>query len=355
MSTSRLGTRVITVVTILIMALSSVQPALAAPPTNDNFADAQVITALPFSATVDTTEATIEVSEPESCWFLTNTVWYSFTPSQNTAVTADTFGGAVSANLNVYRSTGSGISSLQFMGCTTSTQAFFFQAGQTYYLQAGSIFGTGNIQINLQEFTPPPVQPNFTFYPSDPNPFDVMQFCDNSYDPAGFGFSSFTWDFGDGATSTVNCAQHQYAKDGDYTVRHSATTPDGRTGSTSQVVHVRTHDVAITKIAAPQSANTGQTRSVTVYVSNKSYAETVVITLFKSVLGGFEQVGSYSQYVPARSTNRTVAFTFNYTFSNSDASIGKVSFKAVANIVNARDSFPADNELISSPPTKVGK
>jgi hypothetical protein len=338
----------------LLLALTAVIPVFAAAPLNDNFADAEVISSLPFSATVDTTEATYEGNEPQICWFMTNTVWYSFTPSQDTPVTVDTFGSAVGANLNVFRATGSGINNLQFMGCVGGSQSFLFQANQTYYIQAGSTFGgTGNIQINLQEFTPPPVQPNFYYYPSDPSSFDIVQFCDNSYDPAGFGFSSYTWDFGDGATSTVNCAQHQYARDGDYTVQHSVTTLDGRTGSISQVVHVRTHDVAITKIAAPQSANSGQTRSITVSVNNKSYAETVVVELFKSVPGGFQSIGSYSQFVPARSSNRTITFTFNYTFSSADASIGKVTFKAVASIVNARDVFPADNEAISSPPTKV--
>jgi hypothetical protein len=358
MFTSRFLMKASSAMLVLLVALSSVQPALAAPPLNDNFADSEAITSLPFSGTADTTEATSELNEPQYCWSMNNTVWYSFTPDHNMAVHLNISGSSVDGNVNLYRSTDGTFSGLSALGCAYfgNSTSFYLEAGQTYYLQAGSIFGElGNIRVNLEEFTPPPVQPNFSYYPSDPNPFDVTQFCDNSYDPAGFGFSSFTWSFGDGATSTVNCAQHQYARDGDYTVQHSMTTSDGRIGSTSQVVHVRTHDVAITKIAAPQSANSGQTRSITVYVSNKSYAETVVITLFRSVLGGFESVGSYSQYVPARSANRTVAFTFNYTFTNSDASIGKISFRADANILNARDAFPADNELISSPPTKVGR
>jgi len=358
MFTSRFLANVASVMTVLIITLSSVQPVFAAAPTNDNFAIPETIVSLPFSQTVDVTEATAEDGEPTACWGMDHTVWYSFTPSQNMAVHANVIGSQMDANVNVYHAIGTGINSLEFLGCAYfgSSPSFLFQAGQTYYLQAGTIFGeVGNIQVHLYEFTPQPVQPNFYFYPSDPNPFDVMQFCDNSYDPDGFGFSSYTWNFGDGATSTLNCPQHQYAKDGDYTVQHSATTRDGRIGSTSQVVHVRTHDVAITKISAPQSANAGQTRSVTVYVSNKSYAETVVITFYRSVLGGFEQVGSYSQFVPARSTNRTVAFTFNYTFSSSDASIGKVTFKALASLANARDAFPADNEAVSSPPTKVAK
>ena len=75
--------------------------------------------------------------------------------------------------------------------------------------------------------------------------------------------------------------------------------------------------------------------------------------LYKSIPGGFQLVGSYIQSVPVRPANRTTAFTFNYTFTTSDASVGKVTFRAVASIVNARDALPADNEAISSPPTKV--
>ena len=78
--------------------------------------------------------------------------------------------------------------------------------------------------------------------------------------------------------------------------------------------------------------------------------------LYKSnpnVAGGFELVGSYTQFVPVRSGNRTSAFTFNYTFTAADLAVGKVTFKAVATLVNGRDAIPSDNELSSSPPTLV--
>jgi hypothetical protein len=52
--------------------------------------------------------------------------------------------------------------------------------------------------------------------------------------------------------------------------------------------------------------------------------------------------------------NRTTDFTFSYTFTAGDTSIGKVTFKAVAVLVGARDGLPADNEAIA-PPTKVSR
>ncbi len=182
--------------------------------------------------------------------------------------------------------------------------------------------------------------------------FDVVQFIDQSYDPGGVGFASFEWNFGDGTTAAVQYPTHQYAADNDYTVQHSVTTADGRTASTSQVVHVRTHDVAITRFAVPIAASAGQTRSIGVAISSKRYAEVVTVQLLKSVPGGFEPVGSLTQSVPVRQANRTTDFAFSYTFTGADAQIGKVTFKAVATINGARDALPADNEAIA-PPTKV--
>jgi hypothetical protein len=53
--------------------------------------------------------------------------------------------------------------------------------------------------------------------------------------------------------------------------------------------------------------------------------------------------------------NGSTTFTFNYTFTSADLGVGKVSFKAVATIVDHRDAARAANELISSPPTVVSK
>jgi PKD repeat protein len=185
--------------------------------------------------------------------------------------------------------------------------------------------------------------------------FDILQFYNNSHDPGNVGIQYNTWDFGDGTTSTDWYPTHKYSADGDYIVKLTVTTYDGRTASGSIVAHVKTHDVAITKISAPQSASSGQTRAITVYVTNKRYDEYVQVDLYKSVPGGFQWVGAYTQFIPIRSGNRTSIYTFNYTFTSNDASIGKVTFKSVATIVDARDSYPSDNEAISSPPTKVGR
>ncbi len=203
------------------------------------------------------------------------------------------------------------------------------------------------------EVTPPP-QANFYYYPGDPSKFDTIQFQDNSYDPGNLGIQTYQWNFGDGTVASGSSAAHKYAADGDYQVNHTVTTIDGRTATITQAVQVRTHDVAITKITAPNSANVGQTKAITANLRNIAYPETVQIDLYKSTLNGFEWIASVTKSVPVLSGNRTTAVNFSYKFTSDDAKLGKVTFKAVATINGARDAYPSDNEAISLI-TKVAK
>ncbi len=325
------------------------------PPPNDDFANATVIPALPFSDTVDTTAATTEPGEPmPSCAYTTEgkSVWYAFTPSESGSVSAS-YNASFSPVVAAY--TGDSLTNLKEVGCRAwgGWLTFHVDAGTTYYFQARGVYNEGGwLQFNLQ-VTPPPVA-NFNFYPYDPTVFDTIQFNDYSYDPVGVGIQSQAWDFGDGSIATGCCPTHRYAADGDYTVQLTVTTYDGRTALASQIVKVRTHDVAITRFSAPQAASSGQTRQISVGINSKRNPEYVQVQLFKSRLQGFEQFGSLTQSVPVRPPNRTTDFNFSYTFTRDDASIGKVTFKAVATITSARDALPADNETIASP-TKVSQ
>ena len=144
----------------LALSLSGVTLALAAPPANDNFASAVAILSLPFTATVDITDATHEQDEPEFCTFPDKrTVWYSFSPTENLAVQADTLGSAVTGDVTVWLASGPGFGDLNFLGCSTGSFStnLFLEAGNTYYLQVGSatIGQAGTMQINLEQIFPP--------------------------------------------------------------------------------------------------------------------------------------------------------------------------------------------------------
>jgi hypothetical protein len=267
----------------------------------------------------------------------------------------------VSANFGGYGDiaaySGGSFGDLTEVGCRnfSSVLTFHVNAGSTYYLQLVPFDPIGDGQLSLSLDVAPTPTASFSYYPSDPSSFDTIQFYDQSYDSGQVGFSSETWSFGDGTTASNSgcCPTHHYTADGDYTVGLTVTTTDGRTASTSQVVHVRTHDVAIAKFTAPQSANAGQTKQITASISNSRYPETVQVQLFKSnTSGGFDLVGTLNQSVTVKKGNQTTPFTFNYTFTSTDATAGKVTFEATATIIGARDALPADNTAIALP-TKV--
>lgn len=319
------------------------------PPPNDGFTDAAPIGSAPFSNAQDITGASTEAGEPvSSCsGTFTKTVWYSFTPATSGTFSASTnafFGAAV----NVY--TGSSLSGLSLLTCGGfgGLGTFHADSGTTYYLQSGSFGGLGQLQTNLVATPPPAV--GFAFGPGDPSIFDSTQFFSTSFDPGNVGIESQAWSFGDGATANGCCPTHRYTADADYTVGLTVTTIDGRSASDSQVIHVKTHDIAITRLVVPQSARVGQTRQIVVGLLNHMYPETVQVQLSKSVAGGGSvTVGTATQAVPVRGGNRTTDFNFAYTFTSDDAALGRVTFQAVATIVNARDALPADNNAIALP------
>lgn len=123
-----------------------------------------------------------------------------------------------------------------------------------------------------------------------------------------------------------------------------------RVATRGQVLHVRTHDVAIAGFGVPTRAKVGETARITVDISDTRYPETVQVTLSRSVGGNsFVAVGQLTQPVP--SGTRTTRFSFDYTFTSDDAGLGKVTFEASAGIVGARDALPIDNGVSAPRPT----
>ncbi len=329
--------------------------AVPAPP-NDRFVDATSIPSLPFNDTTNLTAASLEVGEPTvpSCARpygpLASSAWYRFTPTETGSISASAFGGFPTV---VAAYTGTSVSDLTEVGCGVfgGRSTFRAVANTTYYFQVGGLFGqAGSLEFRL-EVTPLPVA-SFGFSPFDASVFDAIQFFDQSFDPGGVGFAPQVWNFGDGTTGTGFNVTHRYAADGDYPVQLTVTTLDGRTAMATQTVHVRTHDVAITRFATPNVASSGQTRRLVVSLTSKRYAEAVEVQVFKSVPGGFQMFGSLTQSLPLGPGNGTTDFAFSYTFTGADAQIGKVTFRAIAVIAGARDALPADNEAIA-PATKV--
>ena len=335
---------------------------LVPPPGNDNFADAvQLSASIPQDVFGENSSATRESGEPwPSCSFIEpgpgKTVWYSFTASE--AGTLSAWFPTVSFTPVIAAYTGSALESLTELACNnfSNLMSLAVEAGMTYYFQVGTLFpweAGGAFHLHL-EAAPPP-QAMISYSPQDPSRFDAINFQSSSMDPANIGIESYEWDFGDGTAGSGSSVLHTYAADGEYPVTLTVTTFDGRTASSTQTVQVLTHDVSITKINAPLSANAGQMKTITVSLQNKNAPEVVQIELFKSTSTGFVWVGTVIRTVPVLAGNRTTNINFSYTFASEDAAVGKVTFKVVATLQGARDALLADNEAISSPPTRVGR
>jgi PKD repeat protein len=229
----------------------------------------------------------------------------------------------------------------------------------TVTLTDGRVLATGGIDISTTlssaeifdvDGQPGPPQASFAYGPSDPSVFDTIQFSDQSSDPdLGLPITSWSWSFGDGATSTEAYPIHKYAKDGTYNVTLTVETLDERSGSTTQSMEVRTHDVSIAWSSVPSKGRVGRAASIQAGIANTRYPETVLVDFFKMVPNGTEYVGSVTKSVPAMKKNQTVMFSVNYTFTEADLATGKVNFQLNAWIQGAREAYAGDNTIVTLP------
>jgi hypothetical protein len=331
------------------------------PPANDDFTAAIDASPLPFQDTRDLVGATHQAAEPfPSCagGSVGKSIWYRYRATSTGSVSASWTGGHPVAAY-----TGETLGSLREVGCRgfgSSLLTFRAVAGAEYYIQLSAPDGiccTTQTTFSLRG-APAPVA-SFTYFPFDPSIFDDVSFIGQSFDPGGNAITRELFEFGDGTQAAGCCpgsfgdvdAVHRYAKDGDYSVSVHVTTEDGRTASIARPLQVRTHDVAIEKLTVPQNAAAGKSKPITVAVSNRRYDERVLVELYVGTGPSFRFVGVAEQLVPAR-PNRSTQYTFNYTFTPADAAAGKVTFRAIASIVDHRDALPTDNVAISTP-TKV--
>jgi alpha-tubulin suppressor-like RCC1 family protein len=125
------------------------------PPSNNYFASAATVGAVPFAASLPTTCAGWETSEPQHCASIGSTVWYSYTPSENGLLQADTEGSGYDTALAIY--VGSDLAGLSSISCDddsgpglTSLITFNAVAGTTYRFQAGGFAGSkGDLAFRL--------------------------------------------------------------------------------------------------------------------------------------------------------------------------------------------------------------
>jgi hypothetical protein len=143
---------ILPVVVTAVVALLVATPVFAAPPppANDNFADATVISSIPFSARVNTSGATVQGGDPiATCGSgdIGNNVWFAFTPGTNLTLDATTEGSKASGGngfdtmLAVFTYDGS----FHAVACdddggtdALSDVSFAASSGTTYYFLVGT-------------------------------------------------------------------------------------------------------------------------------------------------------------------------------------------------------------------------
>src|SRR5919106_165995 len=136
--------------------------AVAAPPSNDTFGGATVVS-LGFSEQLDTTEATTDADDAQlnaTCGAPATdaSVWYAFTAAADGGVVVDVSQSDYTAGVLVGVGTQG---SLETVDCGPGTVGFTATAGTTYYILAidDQEDGGGNggtLQISFNEAPPPP-------------------------------------------------------------------------------------------------------------------------------------------------------------------------------------------------------
>ena len=98
---------------------------------------------------------------------------------------------------------------------------------------------TGTTTVTVAVVTDAPIA-DFTFSPGAPTAGTTVNFNSTTSTPSqGRTITGFSWNFGDGATSTAATPSHAFAAAGDYNVVLTVTDNAGKTGRVTKTVSVK--------------------------------------------------------------------------------------------------------------------
>jgi len=144
---------------VLVLIFTGAAPVSAAPPSNDDFASATVVTEpLPFSDSVNTVDATTAADDPD-CVGNGPTVWYAYTPGADLQILANTFGSDYDTTLSAYVGSPGSLTQIACNDDTASLQSAVVidvLAGETYYFMVGAFSSGpgGNLIFTVEQFQP---------------------------------------------------------------------------------------------------------------------------------------------------------------------------------------------------------
>src|SRR5689334_21229795 len=142
--------------------LATAGPSLAAPPPNDDRANAAPIPTFPATLTGTTTEATVERLDPQvsQCGRIDATSWYSITQSPDGTIELGVQGANLAPVIRVYRLRSNGIAELDCAAANTGQRAqvaFESVRGATFLVVVGKKPNTGDSDytVDAHLFLPP--------------------------------------------------------------------------------------------------------------------------------------------------------------------------------------------------------
>src|ERR671910_3397332 len=152
------------VATLALLLLAWPGTAYAAPPANDNRADAEAIPAFPHTLTASTAEATVERLDPQvsRCGRIESTLWYRIDTAPDGLIAVTVKGApGVAPVLRIYRRGGSAI---QEADCASAGRGGSASAsletvrGSSYLVLVGRRPSTpdGGFELRAELFLPPP-------------------------------------------------------------------------------------------------------------------------------------------------------------------------------------------------------
>ena len=174
------GIKLAVPLSVLALALVPAQPALGAPPANDDF-PGTTLSGLPTSATGTNVGASKEIDEPVHGGISGGaSVWYSWTAPASGLVVIDTCGSDFDTVLAVY--TGASMNALSTVASNSNSQGCpgFFQSLVTFAATAGTTYRvavdgyggeTGSINLDV---SPTPANDNFPGTTLNGMPISVM-------------------------------------------------------------------------------------------------------------------------------------------------------------------------------------
>lgn len=145
---------VIPVLTFLIVPATFAQA-----PANDDILSATVISSLPFSDNLSTSDATWAADDPIICTNNVPTVWYQYSPETDMHVEFNTYGSDYDTTLSVYSGAPSELTPIScnddWNGTAQSRLSIDVVVGETYYLMVGAFASAdppeGNLIFTAQE------------------------------------------------------------------------------------------------------------------------------------------------------------------------------------------------------------